>query len=193
VSGAGEIAGGAMIQWKPATRAGSAVLLVAYALYCVLYVPAIIAAPLTFAPWGNLFEPLAMIAAGIILFARPHAVLQAGLLLFTICVITFGVYQAVNPVYTAGLVPKWILPGQMFWMWLTTAAFLLAAVALIVRRFDVLAARLLTLMLLVFQAVLWIPAVVAQQHSAGMWEENVLNFAIAASCWVVADFLAARA
>lgn len=191
-SAAGQIFGGIVVQRKAAARLGSALLLAAYALYCLLLIPAVIATPLVFDPWGNLFEPATMAAAALVLFGRRTAAAQAGWLLFTLCVITFAVYQAVHVQYTASLVPKWIPPGQVFWVIVTTIAFALAAIALLVRRLDVLATRLLAAMLLLFQVLIWIPAVIAQPRSAGMWSENVLNFAIAASCWVLADFLSTR-
>ena len=52
---------------------------------------------------------------------------------------------------TAALVPKWIPPNQMFWTILTTIAFALAAIAILINRQARLATRLMTLML----ATLW--------------------------------------
>lgn len=183
----GLIAGGFAIQWRGATRWSSVVLLASYALYCLFFIPPIAKSPLTFAGWGDLFEPLTMVAASLVVLR-----MRTGLVLFFLCVASFAAYQAVNPVYTATLVPKWIPPGQMFWVIATTVAFSLAAIALLVRRVAAAATYLLTLMLLLFQVLIWIPAIIARPHSSGMWAENTLNFAIAASCWVVADFLSTR-
>lgn len=196
VSAIAQIFGGIAIQWNGTKRLASAMLLSAYGLYCVLFVPPIVRSPLIFSGWGDLFEPLTMVAAALILLARssrpersPRAALEIGRLLFALCVVTFALYQAFYIAYTASLVPKWIPPGQVFWAIATTVAFALAALALFLRRTDRLAARLLTLMLLLFQVLIWIPAVIVHPRSAGMWAENVLNLAIAASCWVVADAL----
>jgi hypothetical protein len=80
----------------------------------------------------------------------------------------------------------------MFWVIATTVAFSLAAIALLVRRVAPAAMYLLTLMLLLFQVLIWIPAVIMHPGSLGMWAENVQNLAIAASCWVFADVLSSR-
>lgn len=190
VSALGQIAGGIAVQWKGAARTGSALLLIGYVLYSLLFLPAVVIAPLVFGSWGNLFEQLTMVAAAIVLNAKTSRVSpDAGRLLFALCVLSFALYQAFNLDYTASLVPKWMPPGQLFWTVLTTVAFALAAIALFLRRMDALAARLLTLMLLLFQVLIWMPAIVVQPGSSSMWAENVLNFAIAASCWVFAEFL----
>lgn len=194
----GLIVGGVAIQRKDAARMGAAALLAVNGLYCVFYVPQLIAAPLVYASWGNFGEQLALVSAAGLLFAgaspadrtwrRP--LMQASYLLFAVCVVSFGLYQTLNVAYTASLVPKWIPPGQVFWVNLTTVAFFLAAIALFVHRLDVLAARLLALMLLLFQVLIWIPAVAVQPSSRGLWGENVQNFAIAASARLIADYLA---
>lgn len=185
----GLVAGGITIPWKATTRWGAGILFAAYFVYSLFLLPPIVSAPLVFAGWGDWFEQIAMVAAALILLSYPVLI---GRMLFFLCVASFAAYQAVNPVYTATLVPKWIPPGQMFWVIATTVAFALAAIALFIRRVDAIAMYLLTLMLLLFQVLIWIPAVIAHPGSSGMWAENVQNFAIAASCWVVADVLSSR-
>lgn len=89
---------------------------------------------------------------------------------------------------TADYVPKWI-PGQMFWAITTTVAFGLAAIAILWGRQALLAARLLTAMILLFGLLIWLPALFADPHSHFNWAGNAQNLAIGGSAWILADYL----
>jgi uncharacterized membrane protein YphA (DoxX/SURF4 family) len=89
-------------------------------------------------------------------------------------------------------VPKWIPPGQMFWAIATTAAFGLAALALLTGLMARLASRLTTAMLAGFLLLVWLPLLVADPHSFVNWAEATETLGIAASAWMVADFLSHR-
>jgi uncharacterized membrane protein YphA (DoxX/SURF4 family) len=90
---------------------------------------------------------------------------------------------------TASFVPKWIPPGQMFWAIATTIFFALAAVALLTGRLAILASRLLTVMIMGFQFLIWIPAPFRDPHQLINWGGNAQNLAIGAAAWIVADYL----
>ena len=192
-----QILGGIAVQRKASVRAGAGLLLAVDLLFSMFRVPKIIAAPLVYAGWGGLSENLAIVAGAILLLAaatpedrpwRPRA-LTAGWALFGACTLSFMFYQAFYIPDTASLVPKWIPPGQLFWAILTTIAFGLAAIAIFLRRMDVLATRLLTLMFLGFQVLIWIPALEGHPRSPMLWAANAQNLAIAASAWIFADFV----
>jgi hypothetical protein len=55
-----------------------------------------------------------------------------------------------------------------------------------------LASRLTTAMLLGFGLLVWLPALLADPHSFLNWSESTETLAIAASAWIVADFLGHR-
>jgi membrane protease YdiL (CAAX protease family) len=55
-----------------------------------------------------------------------------------------------------------------------------------------LAARLTTAMILGFLLLTWLPALFAAPHSFQNWSESTETLAIAASVWIVADFLGHR-
>lgn len=57
---------------------------------------------------------------------------------------------------------------------------------------DVLAARLLSLMLLIFSALTLAPGMVAAPHDQGTWASNADNLAAVAAAWILADWLAQR-
>ena len=86
--------------------------------------------------------------------------------------------------------PKWIPPGQMFWTILATLAFGLAALAMLVNRQGQLASRLMTLMLGLFGALVWVPRLVAHAEADGNWSELALTFLITGAAWMVAELKA---
>jgi hypothetical protein len=82
--------------------------------------------------------------------------------------------------------------GQVFWVYLTGVAFVLAGLAILTGMLDVLAARMLALMLLLFSAVSLIPRVVAAPHQHVPWGSNAYNLAAVGSVWIYAEFIAQR-
>jgi hypothetical protein len=194
-----QIVGGAAILFRRTARTGAIVTGAAYLVLCLLFVPQIVATPLVFDPWGNFFEQFSLVTGAAIVYVRlsstwtPATRSRMGRILFGICAATFAIYQAVHPDYTATLVPKWLPPSQMFWMWATTVLFGLAALALLLNRMALLATRLLTLMLAILGLLVWAPAVFADPHSQSNWSEAALTFAIAGAAWILADLLGTAA
>ncbi|HEV2262057.1 MAG TPA: hypothetical protein VGR69_07225 [Candidatus Rubrimentiphilum sp.] len=190
-----QIFGGVAIQIRGTAKTGAAVLAVVYLVLAALFVPPIIARPRIFDPWGDFFEWFSLVLGPAIVYARlsaawPRAAInRVGRILFSICVASFAAYQAVHPDFTAGLVPKWLPPNQMFWTIATTVFFALAAVALLTNLRALLATRLLTLMLAIFGLVVWVPILISHPGSHGDWSETILTFAIAGVSWILADLL----
>ena len=58
---------------------------------------------------------------------------------------------------------------------------------------DVLAARLLALMLLLFEGFVEIPPIFIRLHDQATWGAAVYNLAAIGACWIFAEFLASRA
>jgi hypothetical protein len=75
----------------------------------------------------------------------------------------------------------------MFWAVLTTVAFALAAIAMLINIRARLAMRLMAVMLVIFGVLVWIPLLVAHPEAHGNWSEFALNFLIAGATWMVAD------
>jgi len=192
-----EISGGLAIQWMRTARAGAFALGVLYLAFALLWVPHIMAEPRVFDRWGNFFEQFSLVAGALIVYGslRPreskHLTTLAGLgyIFFGICVISFTLEQLFYLSGTASFVPKWIPPGQMFWAIVTTVAFALAAIALLSGRWALLAARLLTVMLVGFGLLVWLPAPFVDAHKLINWAGNAQNLAITGAAWIVADFL----
>ena len=196
-----EVLGGAAILWLGTARTGAVAVGTIYLIFALLGLPAIVAHPLVYNGFGNFFEQFSLASGAMIIYAfagptspaRTARWAQIGYYAFGICLISFALEQLFYLSATASLVPKWIPPGQTFWAIATTAAFALAALALLTGFMDRLAARLTTVMLVLFGLLVWVPALVAAPHSFENWSEAIETFAIAASAWVVADFLARRA
>jgi len=189
------IFGGAAIQFRRAAKAGAAVLGAAYLVFVLRCVPGIVAAPQIYNSWGNFFEQFSLLTGAALVYARwtsawsPETLHRIGGILLGICAASFTLEQAVYLDATANLVPKWVPPTQMFWAITTTVLFALAAVALLTNRMALLASRLLTIMLLGFGLLVWIPLVFSSPHNHANWSENAETFAIAGAVWILADLL----
>ena len=191
------ILGGAAIQFPRSAKTGASVLTVVYLVFALQCLPGIVAAPRIFNSWGNFFEQFSLVAGAAIVYARlssarsPETQTRIGRILVGVCTASFTLEQAFYLHPTATLVPKWLPPNPMFWAVATTVFFALAAVALLANRMALLAARLLTIMLLLFGLVVWIPLLLSAPRSHTNWSETVETFAIAGAVWILADLLGA--
>ncbi len=94
--------------------------------------------------------------------------------------IAFGLGHLLNLSAYGRFVPHWV-PFGLFWVVLTGIAFLLAGGAILSGIQDVLAARLLALMLFLFEFMVEIPPVFANPRSQGAWGGAVYNLTAIAS------------
>jgi len=88
------------------------------------------------------------------------------------------------------MIPKWMPFGATIWAVLTGIAFVLAGVAIVSGVLDVLAARLLGLMLLAFSALALAPLIFASPRDHGSWGANAYNLTAIGAAWIVAEWLA---
>jgi len=192
---AAQIFGGAAIQFRRTAKTGAVVLGVVYLVFALLCVPRIVAAPQIYNRWGNFFEQLSLVTGAAIVYARlssawaPETLNRIGRILLGVCAASFTLEQAIYLDATASLVPKWLPPSQMFWAVTTTVAFALAAVALLTNRMALLATRLLTIMIVIFGLLVWVPLLLSNPHTHTNWSETVETFAIAGVAWILADLL----
>jgi hypothetical protein len=192
---AAQIAGGIAMLYPRTVRLASVVLGVLYLCFSLACVPAIIARSNIYDRYGgSFFLFLSMLCGAVALYAATETNAARALVFgriarlgLGVCVISFTLGQIILPHETASLVPKWIPPNQMFWAILTTIAFALAAVAILVNRQARLATRLMTFMLALFGVMVWAPRLIAQPHVHFIWSEFTLTFLIAGACWMVAD------
>jgi|SRR5579862_128290 len=183
-----QIAGGIGFQYPRTARAAAIVLGVVYALFVLACIPGIVAAPKTYGSYVNFFEWLSVVSGAV----AAYGFTNAGRLVLGVCAISFALAQVAYFRFTESLVPTWIPPSPQFWTVLTTIAFGLAAIAILIDRFAVLAMRWMTLMLALFGVLIWIPAVFTHPGVHGNWSELALNFLIAGASWLVAGAVEQR-
>jgi hypothetical protein len=190
------ICGGGAIQFRRSAKAGTAILGVANLVFVLRCVPGIVAAPRVYNSWGNFFEQFCLFSGAGIAYARwsigrpLETLTRIGRILLGVCCASFALEQAFYLNATAQLVPKWIPPSQTFWAMATTVLFVLAAVALLANRMALPASRLLTLMVVGFGLLVWIPLVLSNPHNHANWSEIAETFEIAGALWILADLLA---
>lgn len=200
VIGSIEILAGAAVQWPPSARWGAAALGVIAFILTLLGLPLVIEHPLVYNGYGNVFDQLSLVAAALALIGatgrcapdQTNRVAHLGYVLFCFCVVSFALEQLFYLPETARLVPQWMPIGQMFWAITTTIAFFLAALAMSTGIMARLASQLTTAMLASFGVFVWLPAIVANSRSVTNWTEGVQTLAIAASAWIITDYLSER-
>jgi hypothetical protein len=189
------ILSGAAIQFHRSAKPAAAVLGAVYLVFALQCVPQIFSSPKIYNSWGNFFEQFSLVTGAALVYARFSSAWsqetrnRIGRILLGICAASFTLEQAFYLAPTATLVPKWLPPTQMFWAVTTTVFFALAAVALLANRMALLAARLLTMMLLIFGLLVWIPLLLSAPHSHANWSETTETFAIAGTAWILTDIL----
>jgi len=192
---AAQIFGGAAIQFRRTAKTGAVVLGAAYLVFVLLCLPGIVAKPQIYNSWGNFFEQFSLLTGAAMVYARlspawsGETLNRIGRILLGICTASFTLEQAFYLGATANFVPKWVPPSQMFWAVTTTVLFALAAVALLANRMALLATRLLTMMLVSFGLLVWVPLLVSDPHNHTNWDETAETFAIAGAAWILADLL----
>jgi hypothetical protein len=156
-----------------------------YLVFALQCVPEVVAKPQIYNSWGNFFEQFSLVTGAAIVYSRLSSawsremVNRTGRILLGICTASFTLEQAFYLGATANLVPKWLPPSQLFWAVATTVLFALAAVALLTNRMALLATRLLTMMLVIFGVLVWVPALLSDPQNHANWSETVETFAIA--------------
>lgn len=201
------IAGGAAILWRRTAKAGAAALAIIYFVFAVFWVPRFYTAPhvlgfripVYIGVLGGFGSQLIVAAAGGLVYASlathssswPRTILIARWI-FGLCSIDFGLAHLTDVADNLVYVPKWMPLGGEFWVIVTGLCFVLAGLAILSGILDVLAARLLALMFLVFNLVALPPFIFANPHRHAAWGGNTYNLAAVASAWILAASLATR-
>ena len=189
------VIGGILMQYQRTARLASVILGIICLSFSLACIPGIIAATNIYDKYGgSFFLFFSLLCGAIALYAatepntvRSVAVGRMARLGLGLCAISFTLGQILLLRDTADLVPKWIPPNQMFWAILTTIAFALAAIAILIDCKARLAARLMTIMLALFGVLVWIPRVISQPQQHFNWSEFTLNFLIVGASWMVAE------
>jgi uncharacterized membrane protein YphA (DoxX/SURF4 family) len=197
------IAGGAAILWPRTARAGAWALAVIYSIFAAFSLPRFYTAPhalgfsipLTIGLLAGVAQQLILVAAAAIVnisHAKAHSAGAPVRWTFALSSIIFGLAHLTGLRPVAAMVPKWIPFGANFWAILTGIAFVLAGVAIAAKIQDVLAARLLSLMLLLFSVLVLAPRPLAQPRNHIPWGSNAYNLAAVGAVWMFAASIATR-
>ena len=201
------VTAGVTILWPRTARVGAVGSAAIYLIFALLWVPRLFALTHKFGfgigvivfALGGFAAQVMLAAPAAIVYAEtafPHALWQdraaiAARWMLGLPPIAFGLGHLINLHAYAGFVPHWV-PFKLFWVVLTGIAFLLAGIAIVSGVRDVLAARLLALMLLLFEATVEIPPVFSQPHSQVAWGGAVYNLTAMGACWIFAEFVLSR-
>jgi len=191
---AAELLSGLAIFWRRTAQAGALFLTILYSIFALLWVVQIFTSPLVYDNWGNFFEEFSIVTGGAVAFtllAPPDSRWASKSALFIrlygVCPISFGVVHFIYFSGAATWVPRWIPPGQKFWIGATGAFFLMAAAAILSGAMASLAVRLLTVMIFGFEVLVWVPRLVSASHDHFNWAGNAICIALGAGAWVVSD------
>jgi uncharacterized membrane protein len=201
------IAAGIAILWRPAARigaAGSAIIYVIFALfwvarlYAMTHVLGFRIGAIVFGLGGIAEQLLLAVPASIVYVATatPDSVWRnkamiAARWMVGLAPITFGLGHLVSRHAYVRFVPHWV-PFGLFFVVVTGIAFLLAGSAILSGIQDVLAARLLALMLFLFEFMVEIPPIFAHPHSQQAWGGAIYNLTAIGVCWLFAEVVGGR-
>jgi len=202
------IGGGVAILWRRSTRAGAAALALIYLIFAIFWLPRFYTAPLVLGfripvmigVLGGFGTQLIASAGGALvcasLAARDSTWSRTALIarwIFGLCSIDFGLAHWTDIKDMTVYVPMWMPLGREFWVIATGLCFILAGLAILSGILDVLAPRLLALMLFVFSVVTLVPSIFAFPRSHDVWGGNAYQLAAVAAAWILADANARRA
>ena len=119
-------------------------------------------------------------------FVRGNNGLRIAHVLYGLSLIFFGSAHFIDLKDTLSLIPNW-LPGHAFWAYFTGGAFIAAGVAVLARCCARLAAFLAAFQIGLFLLLVWVPIVAAGSKVPFQWSETILNAALLAAAWLIAD------
>ena len=207
VTGIWLVVAGLAILWRRSARMGAAASAIAYLIFAALWLFRYYAGVHAL---GWRIDVLAGVSFGLaqqLMLVAPTAIVYASAALpdssfqkragiaarwmLGLPPVIFGLFHLVGIRVFASIVPHWMAFGY-FWAGLTGIAFVLAGTAIFSGILDVLAARLLALMLLLFEGLVEVPPIFIRSHNQATWGAAVYNLAAIGACWVFAEFLVSR-
>jgi len=200
------IVGGAAILFERTARIGAVMLAVVYTAFAIFWLPRFVTAPRYFGHklsvyLGVLGGPgaqLIVTIAALLVYAKQSAWnLSARLAtvlrwIFGLLVVDFGIVHLIAIPMTAAMIPAWMPLGGAFWTVISGVAFILAGLGIVSGILDVLAARLLAVMFLLFSVLVLTPNAIAAPHKHIPWGGDAFNLAALGASLIFSDWLATR-
>ena len=208
VAGVWLVAAGLEILWRRSARIGAAACAIAYLIFAAFWLPRYSAGIHAYGWRAAVFVGISFGLAQQVMLAAPAAIVYASTAsadsllqkraaiaarwMLGLPPVIFGLFHLTSIRVFASIVPHWMSFGY-FWAGLTGIAFILAGSAICLGIMDVLAARLLALMLLLFEGFVEIPPIFIRLHNQATWGAAVYNVAAIGACLIFAEFLVSRA
>jgi hypothetical protein len=205
------VAAGLAILWQGSERIGAAASAIAYLMFAAFWlaryyagihalgwrIDVLLGVTFGLAQQLMLVAPAAIVYASNTSSASPDSLLQkraviAARWMLGLPPVIFGLFHLIGLRIFATIVPQWMGFGY-FWAALTGIAFILAGSAICSGIMDVLAARLLALMLLLFEGFVEAPPIFIRLHDQATWGAAVYNLSAIGACWIFAESIAGRA
>jgi len=198
------VVGGSALVWRGSRRLAAGSLAVLYGIFVLFPLPRFYTAPHFLGYRTAVYiGVLVCVCQEIILFiaavlvwkplsgrdSLSHRTAAIARWTFGLCSVDFGLGHLTATETVIPLIPKWVPLDATFWAVLTGIAFVLAGLAIISGVLDVLATRLLGLMLLVFSALALAPLIFSFPHAHGAWGANAYNLTAVGAAWIVAEWL----
>jgi len=207
IAGLWLVAAGIAILWRRTARIGAAASAIIYLGFALLWLPRLFVLMHSFGfrigvilfGLGGAAAQLLLASPALVVYAettkgdpvwRERAVITARWML-GLPPIAFGLGHLISLHAYVRFVPQWV-PFKLFWIVLTGIAFVLAGSAIVTGIRDILAARLLALMLLLFDAIVEIPPVFIKPHSQVAWGGAVYNLAAIGACLLFTALVESR-
>lgn len=199
------VAGGGAIMSRRTARPGAAVMAFVYLLFAVFWLPRLYTAPYVLGlrtdvlvgVLGGVFQQLILVIPAVIIYSsfvqHPSPFRKSVVFarwIFGLGSVLFGwahLTHLTRVQVVAPMVPKWMPLSGEFWAVVTGICFVCAGVAILSGIRDVLAARLLALMLSVFSILALPPLVLAFPRVHVTWGSNAYNLAATGAALIFAD------
>lgn len=194
------LAAGVCLMIRRMASAAARLLVATFFLWLLLFrLPNFLRLPAFVACW-SVFPLTVMLAAAWVLYVwsatdwdRNHLSFVIGSngfriarSLYGLSLIFFGAAHFIDAKDTISLIPNW-LPGHLFWAYFTGCAFIAAGIAALTSVYARLAVTLSVVQITLFLILVWLPIVATGSRNPFQWSETILNVALSAAGWVVAD------
>lgn len=189
---------GMALQWRRSARSAAVALALLNAAFVIGWAFRVAAMPAILGTWLGVAEQGAIVLGAVACFTlaseeadtRTVSIARVVRIAFGFCCLVFGAAHFVYVKETADMVPGWLPPTAVFWAYATGAGHVLAGLALVSGIRALLAARLLTAMFIGFGLLVWLPKLVAAPETQFAWGGNIVNLALTAAAWTIADSIA---
>jgi uncharacterized membrane protein len=199
------LACGAGVFWKTTAAFASRVLLALLIAWILVFkLPPILHAPGVAVGWESCGETAVIASAAWVLYGLHSSewdrrwlrwisgdnALRIAQCLFGLSMIAFGAAHFAYPKETAALVPAWI-PAHEAWVYFTGGAYVAAGIAIVIRRFALLATSLATAQMGIFTLLIWLPPVLKGPDASEL-SEAIISFVLTICGWIVATSYCAK-